>query len=151
MRKVSAIAAARRLEVFTAFCESHTSQGLFHAVARLLARDRVEGLAPQAARAEIRAQAPDADAEDLLLFDDLLGVGDPDIPLPSLTPDPRRRRLTALVNAAALARESAAVFVVEDAHPIDEVSESMVVDFLTLIRRRPRWCWSPTDRSIGAR
>ncbi len=73
----------------------------------------------------------------MLLFDDLLGIADPDVPLPSIDPDARRRRLTALVNAASLARESPAVYVVEDAHWIDEVSESMVVDFLTVIPQTP--------------
>ena len=36
VREVSAMAASRGVEVFTAFCESHTSQVPFHAVARLL-------------------------------------------------------------------------------------------------------------------
>src|SRR4029077_18826123 len=49
----------------------------------------------------------------------------------------RRRRLTALVNAASLARQSPAVYVVEDAHWIDDVSESMLVDFLTVIPQTP--------------
>ena len=73
----------------------------------------------------------------LLLFDDLLGIADPDIPLPTIDPDARRRRLTALVNAASLARETPAVYVVEDAHWIDEVSESMLADFLTVIPQTP--------------
>ena len=72
-----------------------------------------------------------------LLFDDLLGIADPDTPLPDIDPDARRRRLTALVNAASLARETPAVFVVEDAHWIDEVSESMLADFLTVIPQTP--------------
>ena len=79
----------------------------------------------------LRDRVPDADPEDLLLFDDLLGIADPDIALPKIDPDARRRRLTALVNAASLARETPAVYVVEDAHWIDEVSESMLADFLT--------------------
>src|SRR5258707_15278122 len=41
--------------------------------------------------------------------------------------------LTALVNAASLARQAPAVYVVEDAHWIDEVSESMLADFLKVI------------------
>ena len=36
VREVAAMAADRGVEVFTAFCESHTSQVPFHAVARLL-------------------------------------------------------------------------------------------------------------------
>jgi hypothetical protein len=45
--------------------------------------------------------------------------------------------LTALVNAASLAREAAAVYVVEDAHWIDEVSESMLAEFFTVIPKTP--------------
>ena len=73
----------------------------------------------------------------MLLFDDLLGIADPAAPLPSIDPDARRRRLTALVNAASLARETPAVYVVEDAHWIDEVSESMLAEFLTVIPQTP--------------
>ena len=138
VREVSAMAAARGVEVFTAFCESHTSQVPFHAVARLLrAATGVEGLDAQAARDRVRARVPDADPEDLALFDDLLGIADPNAPLPAIDPDARRRRLTALVNAASLARETPAVYVVEDAHWIDEVSESMLADFLTVIPQTP--------------
>ena len=45
--------------------------------------------------------------------------------------------MTALVNAASSARETPAVYVVEDAHWIDEVSESMLADFLTVIPQTP--------------
>ena len=133
-REVSAMADAHDVDVFTAFCEPHTSQVPFHAVARLLrAATGVEGLDPPAARAQIRAQAPDAEREDLLLFDDLLGIADPDVALPKIDPDARRRRLTALVNAASLARQAPAVYVIEDTHWIDEVSESLLADFLTVM------------------
>ncbi len=138
VREVSAMAATRGVEVFTTFCESHTSQVPFHAVARLLrATTGVDGLDPEAARARIRAQAADAEAEDLLLFDDLLGIADPEVALPRIDPDARRRRLTALVNAASLARTQPALYVVEDAHWIDEVSESMLAEFLTVIPQTP--------------
>ena len=138
VREVAAMAGRRGVEVFTAFCESHTSQVPFHAVARLLrAATGVEGLDGQAARDRVRDRVPDADPEDLLLFDDLLGIADPNAPLPAIDPDARRRRLTALVNAASLARETPAVYVVEDAHWIDEVSESMLADFFTVIPQTP--------------
>jgi predicted ATPase len=71
------------------------------------------------------------------MFDDVLGIADPNAPLLAIDPDARRRRLTALVNAASLARESPAVYVVEDAHWIDEVSESMLAEFLTVIPQTP--------------
>jgi len=138
VREVTAMAAARGAEVFSALCESHTSQVPFHAVARLLrAATAVGGLDSPTARARVRAQAPDADPEDLLLFEDLLGIADPEVALPKIDPDARRRRLTALVNTASLARESPAVYVIEDAHWIDEVSESMLADFLTVIPQTP--------------
>src|SRR5262249_11477466 len=79
----------------------------------------------------------DADAEDVLLYQDLLGVGDPEVMPPLIDPDARRRRLTAMVNAASLATETSAVYVVEDAHWIDEVSESMLADFLTVVPQTP--------------
>jgi adenylate cyclase len=138
VREVSEMAAARDVEVFTAFCESHTSQVPFHAVARLLrAATAVEGLDGQTARDRLRNGIPGADQEDLLLFEDLLGIADPNALLPAIDPDARRRRLTALVNAASLERQAPAVYVVEDAHWIDEVSESMLADFFTVIPQTP--------------
>ena len=55
VREVAAMARDRDVEVFTAFCESHTSQVPFHAVARLLrAATGVEGHDAQAARDQLR-------------------------------------------------------------------------------------------------
>ena len=136
VREVAAMAGRRGVEVFTTFCESHTSQVPFHAVARLLrAATGVEGLDGQTARDRVRDRVPDADPEDLALFDDLLRIADPTVPLPPIDPDARRRRLTTLVNAASLARETPALYVIEDAHWIDAVSESMLAEFLTVIRQ----------------
>ena len=80
---------------------------------------------------------PDADPEDVLLLEDLLGIADPEVALPKIDPDARRRRLTAMVNTASLARNTPVVYVIEDAHWIDEVSESMLADFLTVIPQTP--------------
>jgi class 3 adenylate cyclase len=138
VRELSAKASARGVEVFTTFCESHTSQIPFHSVARLLrAATGVEGHRPQTARDRLRERVADADPEDLLLLADLLGIADPDAPLPRIDPDARRRRVTALVNAASTARESPALYVIEDAHWIDDVSESMLVEFLSVIAKTP--------------
>ncbi len=134
VREVAAIARSRNVEVFTTFCESHATDIPFRVVARLLRTiTGVEGLDAAAARAQVRTQVRDADPEDLTLLDDLLGVADPEIPLPKIDPDARRRRLIALVNAASLTREVPALYVIEDAHWIDEVSESMLAAFLTVI------------------
>uniref|UniRef100_UPI003F9AFCC9 ATP-binding protein n=1 Tax=Mycobacterium sp. TaxID=1785 RepID=UPI003F9AFCC9 len=138
VREVAAIAGRRGVEVFTTFCESHTRQVPFHAVARLLrAATGVEGLDGPTARDQVRDRVPDADPEDLVLFDDLLGIAGPAAVLPKIDPDARRRRLTALVNTASLARKSPVVYVIEDAHWIDEVSESMLADFLAVIPQTP--------------
>jgi adenylate cyclase len=138
MRESAAIAAGRGVPVFTTFCESHARDIPFHVVARLLrAGLGVSDLDDPAARAGVRAQVPDADTEDLLLLDDLLGIHDTAVGLPDIAPDARRRRLTALVNGVALARETPGVYVVEDAHWIDEVSESMLADFLAVIPHAP--------------
>jgi class 3 adenylate cyclase len=126
------------VEVFSTFCESHASDVPFHVVARLLrATGQLGDLDDPAARAQARAQFPDADPQDLLLLDDLLGIADPEVELPRIDPDARRRRLTALINAAQLARTEPAVFIIEDAHWIDEVSESMTADFLAVIPQTP--------------
>ena len=138
VREVAAMAGRRSVEVFTTFCESHATDVPFRVVARLLrVATGIEGLDAAAARAQVHARVPDADPEDLLLLHDLLGIADPNARLPAIDPDARRRRLTALVNADSLARETPAVYVVEDAHWIDEVSESMLADFLTVIPQTP--------------
>ncbi len=138
VREVAAIAATQGVEVFSAFCESHASDIPFQVVSRLLrAATDVRGLDGPAARDRMRSRVLDADPDDLLLFDDLLGVADPEVELPKIDPDARRRRLTALVNTASLARQSPAVYVIEDAHWIDEVSESMLAEFFTVIPQTP--------------
>ena len=138
VREVAAIAAGREVEVFSAYCESHASDVPFHVVAQLLrAAIGVRGLDAPAGRDRLRSRIPHADLEDMLLFDDLLGIADPDVELPKIDPDARRRRLTALVNAASLARQVPAVYVVEDAHWIDKASESMLTEFLTVIPQTP--------------
>jgi class 3 adenylate cyclase len=136
-REAAALAAGRGVEMFWAFCESHASDIPFHLVTCLLrAGSGVADLDGEAARARLRAYVPaDADPQDLLLLDDLLGIADPDVALPAIDADARRRRLTALINTMSLARTEPALFIIEDAHWIDAVSESMLADFLSVIPR----------------
>ena len=137
-REAAALAAGRGVEVVWTFCESHARDISFGVVARLLrAGSRVADLDGEAARAGLRAYVPDADPQDLLLLDDLLGIADPEVPLPAIDPDARRRRVTALVNATTLARTEPALFIIEDVHWIDAVSESMLADFLTVVPQTP--------------
>ena len=61
-REAAALAAGRGVEVVWAFCESHASDIPFHAVTRLLrAATGIAELDGEAARAQVRAQIPDAD------------------------------------------------------------------------------------------
>ncbi len=143
------LADARGIQVYSTFCESHASEVPYRVAARLLRT--VFGIsddAPDAARARVRSRIPDANPEDLLLLDDLLGIGDPGVALPAITPDARQRRLAALLNVATLARNAPAVYVIEDTHWIDEASESMLIEFvgavpqtrsLVLITYRPEY------------
>ena len=137
-RELAEMAAERGVDLFTTFCESHTTQVPFHVVKSLFrAATGVDGLEAASARTLLRSQSADTDSGDMALFEDLLGIGDPQAPLPSIDPDARRRRLTAWVNAASLATETPAVYVIEDAHWIDEASESLFADFLSVIPQTP--------------
>jgi adenylate cyclase len=73
----------------------------------------------------------------MLLLDDLLDISDPDVELPRIDPDARRRRMTALINTANLARTEPVVYVMEDVHWIDEVSESAMADVLAVTAQTP--------------
>jgi adenylate cyclase len=149
VRETTAIATRRGVRVLTTYCESHASDIPFHVVARLLrAGMEIDELDAGAARARVRELSAGADAEDLLLLDDLLGIRDTTMPLREIAPEARRRRLTALIIGASLARKEPAVYVLEDVHWIDEVSESMLADFfsvtpqttsLILITHRPEY------------
>jgi adenylate cyclase len=133
-REAAAIAQSRDVEVLSTYCESHTREIPFHVVARLLrAVFGISALSPDAARSHVRSQIPHADPEDLLLLDDLLGIRDTAAPLPDISPDARHRRLTALVNTASVERRYPAVFVIEDVHWIDDVSESMLLEFTAVV------------------
>ncbi|MGC2656157.1 MAG: adenylate/guanylate cyclase domain-containing protein [Mycobacterium sp.] len=138
MGEAVTLATGRGVEVSTVACESHTRDVPFHVVARLLRTVfGVTDLDEQAGRAQVRARIPDANPEDLLLLDDLLGIGDPDAALPAITADARRRRLAALLNAVALARTAPAQYVIEDVHWIDEVSEAMLAELVNVVPQIP--------------
>jgi adenylate cyclase len=136
VREMTSRATTAGFEVFTMYCESHTTDLPFHAAAGLMrSATGSSGLDGAAARAQVRARYSGADDEDLLILEDLLGIGDPDAVLPQIDADARRRRLAAMVNAAALSRSTPVVYVIEDAHWIDGISESMLADFLAVVPR----------------
>ena len=133
--EVVGLGAQRGVEVVSAFCEAHAREIPFYAAARMFREVLgVADLRGQSARDRVRAHLPGAENEDLLLLDDLLGVADPEIDPPATGPDARRRRLTALLITASVARAAPVMYVVEDAHWIDEASESLIAGFLSDIR-----------------
>lgn len=138
IREIVARAREHGADVYTTHCESHTADVPFHAAAGLM-RSATGSLGQNgaAARAQVRTRFPDADEEDLLLLHDLLGVGDPAVALPQIDPDARRRRVTAMIKTAALHRTTPTVYVIEDVHWIDGISESMLAEFLTVLPATP--------------
>jgi RecA/RadA recombinase len=133
-----AMAHSRGVDAFSVFCEAHASDIPFLVATGLLREaTRITELDDEAARAQVRARIPDAPDEDVLMLYDLMGIRDPDTPPPTVHPDARRRRLTALINSMSLARTQPVLYVIEDAHWIDEVSDSMVAEFLTVIPQTP--------------
>lgn len=124
------------VDTHTVYCESHASDISFHVIRQLLrAGTGVSDVSPDAARVVLENLAAGADPQDLLLLQELLGVADPDVDIPPIDPDARRRRLTALVNAVSLGRTTPALYVIEDVHWIDQASESLLADFLTVVPR----------------
>ncbi|ORV53786.1 hypothetical protein AWC02_01475 [Mycolicibacter engbaekii] len=137
-REVSALARRRGVEVFVAYCESHAREIPFYTAAALLRTVfGIDSLDDESARQRIAERAPDSDPEDLLLLEDLLGVRRGGDELPAVDPDARRRRLARLVKAVSLARTTPAVYVVEDAHWIDEVSDVLLADLVGATRQAP--------------
>lgn len=133
-REAAAAAKGRGFEVFLTYCESHTQEIPFHIIPRLLRT--VFGLGDltlEVAQARVRSEIPEASAEDLLLLDDLLGIRDPDMPLPDISPDARGRRLVDLITTVSLARAEPALYVVDDTQWIDSVSESLLADFAAAV------------------
>ncbi len=133
-REAAAAAAARGIDVVWTFCESHASDLPFHAVSTLLrASIGVADQRGEDARRRVRERVRHTDPQDLLLLDDVLGIADADTELPHWEPDTRRSKLTALINAASLARTEPTLFVIEDTHWMDVVSESLIADFLAVV------------------
>ncbi|MGA7054741.1 MAG: adenylate/guanylate cyclase domain-containing protein [Mycobacterium sp.] len=134
VRETATLAKDRGVEVFTTYCESHARQIPFHVVARLLRGVfKITELDSAAARALVNGLLGQAGVDDLILFHDLLGIRDPGAALPDITSEARQRRLALLVNAASLARSTPALYVIEDLHWIDEVSEAMIAEFACVI------------------
>jgi adenylate cyclase len=135
-RELATIANELGVEVHSTFCEAHETEVPFHVVGRMVrAVFRVNDLDPAAARAVVETRFRAADRDDLLLLEDLTGIGDSAVALPAIDPDARRRRLGQMINTALLTRQAPALYIIEDVHWIDKTSETMFAEFFSVIAR----------------
>lgn len=131
-RELVKIAQSSGMATFSTSCESHTSEVPFGVVSRLL-RDvlRISDDERQAGRAALRTRFGDADPEDVVLLEDLLGIRDAAVASPNVSAEARRRRLAGLIGTPAMSPDQPTVYIVEDVHWIDAASEAMLADLLT--------------------
>lgn len=128
VNEVAEIADGRSIPVYTTYCEAHTQGVAYRAVSRLLRSVfTITGTAPTVARAQVRSRLAGSDPGDLLLLDDLLGIGDPSVLAPDVSAEARQRRIAQLINDVVFAPRTSALYVIEDAHWIDEASESLLL------------------------
>ena len=138
-RETAALAAGRGAAVVTAHCESHTSDVPFRAISRLfrasMGIDDLDVRCGQRRRSVLGSPMPTMKT----YFCSRTCWASPtqNSALSDVAADARRRRLTALINAAALAQTEPAVYVIEDVHWIDETSESMLAQLISVIPQTP--------------
>jgi adenylate cyclase len=132
-----AAAVRRGIQVFSAYCESHTADVPFSVVSELMrAMFGVDGIGDaESARNLLRARLPDIDDADRAMLEDALSIADPAVRLPDIGADARWRRVTALVDTVVTACPVTSVYVIEDAHWIDPVSEAVLADLLATLTR----------------
>ena len=131
-RELLRIAQSSGMATFCTSCESHTSEVPFGVVSRLL-RDvlQISDDEQEAGGAALRARFGEADPEDVVLLEDLLGIRDAAVASPNVSAEARRRRLAGLIGTPAMSPDQPTVYVVEDVHWIDAASEAMLADLLT--------------------
>ncbi len=159
-RETAALARAKGIDVFWTYCQSHTAEVPFGAATGMLRSFfGIVDVSPEKSREATRSALPHADVDDLLLLDDMLGIAEGQPLVGEIAPDARKRRLTALLDTALLSRRAPAVYVIEDAHWIDEASETMLAGFLNalartsalvLVTHRPEYCGALTTAATFA-
>jgi class 3 adenylate cyclase len=132
------LAGERGVEVISANCESHATDVPLGVAARLLQETfGVAETEPSVARMKLRALFAGSDADDVLLLEDLLGIRDATEPMPDIAPQASKRRVERLINTALLERKSPALYVVEDVHWIDEASDAVLAELISVLSRSP--------------
>lgn len=136
IREVATTAEREGVAVFSTYCASHAAGMAFQAAAELL-RDMfgISEVDGDVARQRVRAQLSGANEVDLALVEDLLGIREPTVAAPVLDPDASRRRITATISNFALSRSTPGVYLIEDVHWIDPVSEAILADLVADLRQ----------------
>ncbi|OMC25251.1 ATP-binding protein [Mycobacterium colombiense] len=137
LREFTEVAESHGADIVVARCEAHTSALAFRALSRLLrAMFKVEGLSPGEAREHASSQCPGLlrpPSDDAQILFEAMGIADSAaLPL-QLSAEARRRRLIEIGAHAVRTRPGRTVFVLEDAHWIDEQSDDVLADFATAL------------------
>ena len=137
-RELASALTDRGADVVVGRCEAHTTDVAFHALARLVrSAFAIGGLGAEHARRRIRNDlgaflAPGS--EQTAVIFDLLAIADPDDPVLHLPPDARQKRIVEVMVMAAKAKTTPTLFLVEDVHWVDAVSEQILVDFAQALK-----------------
>ncbi len=127
------LAADRGAEIVVARCESHTTALAFRALARVLrALFSVAGRGDGESRERVIAQCDgllDVHSADAQILFDAMGIADPQAPPLQVNIDGRRRRLVDVMVQVLRRRTVPTVFILEDAHWIDEPSDDVLAEF----------------------
>ncbi|WP_241519247.1 ATP-binding protein [Mycobacterium paraense] len=135
IREAAAIARRRGVDVFTTVCEAHMREIAFHALSGLLREIfGINGIDEESARQRMRAELPTAQAQDLRLLEDLLGISGADIDPTEVDSDARRRRIERLLTNHTLQRQRPGLYIIEDSQWIDAVSDSILVDLISILQ-----------------
>ncbi|OBF96101.1 adenylyl cyclase [Mycobacterium sp. 852002-51152_SCH6134967] len=132
IREFGAVVANEGARVVVARCEAHTTQLAFRAVTRLLrAMFDVEAQSDADARKHILATCAglEPDSMDAQILFDAVGISDPKATVLHIGVDGRRRRLAEVMGSAVQAHSGRFLFVLDDAHWIDEPSDAILADF----------------------
>jgi len=114
------------------FCESHARDVPVHDVTAACCGRAGRGRPRRRSRpAQLRVMgSANGRPQDLLLLRGLVGIADPEVALPTNRPGARRRRWTALINSASLARTEPRALIIEDV--LDRRVERVVIGRLSV-------------------
>ncbi|MGE2723023.1 ATP-binding protein [Mycolicibacterium celeriflavum] len=134
IREFGTMTADAGARVVAARCEAHTANLAFRAVTRLLrAMFDADRRSDDEARQHILAVCPGLrpDSTDAMILFDATGIANAEAPDLDMGVDGRRRRLAEVMWRTVRTHPDRYVFVLDDAHWIDEPSDAILADFAT--------------------